>query len=599
MSPFWNGKNCVGTVEKEDGRDIFNGHERNGIIRTSPLKIQNERENGMRLSIRPVSSLEKVFLDEELRAAALHRGSAARGEVYSFQVAVRSERVDGVVTGCGLEVAASGELPVEVREVVSVPNRVPLLQDDPYMLRDRPGLYPDALRPLRDRFWRLPGDQWRALWVTVRVPEDCRPGMYDVKITLSDAGMDQQTMGSGKDAVETVFQLEVLPFVLPEQTLLRYEWFHVDCLATCYNVPCWSEKHWEIIENFVRCGAAHGLNVLLTPLWTPPLDTAIGRERPTTQLLRITRNGNRYTFDFSLLERYIELGKRCGITHFAMSHAFTQWGAKATPKIVAVVDGVEKRIFGWDVASDDPSYADFLRQLMPELLAFFRKRGLEKNIFFSVSDEPSEENIESYSKASALLNSLIEGAPTVEALSSFEFYKRGLVRRPVPANNHIEPFVGQVSELWTYYCVGQEKLVPNRFCAMPSARNRIMGVMFYCYDIVGFLQWGFNFYYSQYSLYPVDPWNETNAGNWVPAGDPFIVYPGPDGVPYDSLRHEVFFEAIQDLRALRALERKIGREAVLALLHEGLDYRLSMTDYPRSADWLLGVRERINRALAE
>ena len=105
--------------------------------------------------------------------------------------------------------------------------------------------------------------------------------------------------------------------------------------------------------------------------------------------------------------------------------------------------------------------------------------------------------------------------------------------------------------------------------------------------------------YSGFSRKHIDPFSDTHADYSFPSGDSFLVYPGPDGVPYDSLRHEVFFEAIQDLRALRALERKIGREAVLALLHEGLDYRLSMTDYPRSADWLLGVRERINRALAE
>jgi len=133
---------------------------------------------------------------------------------------------------------------------------------------------------------------------------------------------------------------------------------------------------------------------------------------------------------------------------------------------------------------------------------------------------------------------------------------------------------------------------------MPSARNRIFGVLFYLYDIVGFLQWGFNFYYTIQSCYEVDPYRDTCGGSWVQGGDPFIVYPGKGGVPEDSLRHEVFYDALQDLNALRALEKKIGRDAVVTLIHDGLDRRITMTDYPRSADWLLQLREKVNRYLA-
>ena len=34
-----------------------------------------------------------------------------------------------------------------------------------------------------------------------------------------------------------------------------------------------------------------------------------------------------------------------------------------------------------------------------------------------------------------------------------------------------------------YYCCAQSSLVPNRFFAMESARNRIMGVLMYLYGI--------------------------------------------------------------------------------------------------------------------
>ena len=76
-----------------------------------------------------------------------------------------------------------------------------------------------------------------------------------------------------------------------------------------------------------------------------------------------------------------------------------------------------------------------------------------------------------------------------------------------------------------------------------------------------------------------------------------MVYPGENG-PVDSIRHEVMREALQDLRALKKLETLTGRENVLSLIHEDLDYQLAMDSYPRSDKWLLELREKVNRSIA-
>ena len=47
--------------------------------------------------------------------------------------------------------------------------------------------------------------------------------------------------------------------------------------------------------------------MILTPIFTPPLDTAVGGERRTVQLVGITKTGSEYSFDFTLLERWINL----------------------------------------------------------------------------------------------------------------------------------------------------------------------------------------------------------------------------------------------------------------------------------------------------
>ncbi len=45
----------------------------------------------------------------------------------------------------------------------------------------------------------------------------------------------------------------------------------------------------------------NGINMILTPLFTPPLDTKVGGERPTVQLVDVNMDGDKYTFNFDNL----------------------------------------------------------------------------------------------------------------------------------------------------------------------------------------------------------------------------------------------------------------------------------------------------------
>lgn len=274
-------------------------------------------------------------------------------------------------------------------------------------------------------------------------------------------------------------------------------------------------------------------------------------------------------------------------------------GAKHTPKIVASIGGVEQRIFGWETDAAGEDYAHFLGQLIPELDRVIHRLGIASCSYFHVSDEPTQANLDTYKKASDLVQKLLpSNYPIIDALTEISFYEQGIVQKPIPSNDHIEPFLkAGVPDLWTYYCCVQYKEVSNRFFNMPSARNRIIGLQLYKFGIQGFLHWGYNFYYSQYSVKPLDPFKVTDALHAFPSGDSFLVYPGEAG-PIESIRLEVFHEALQDLRALQLLETLIGKARTVALIEEGLTEPLTFSVYPRSTEWMLEVRERINQTIA-
>lgn len=185
----------------------------------------------------------------------------------------------------------------------------------------------------------------------------------------------------------------------------------------------------------------------------------------------------------------------------------------------------------------------------------------------------------------------------MDALSNFEYYQQGIVQCPVVATDHAEPFLqAQVPDMWVYYCCVQYKKVANMFIAMPSSRSRVLGFQLFRNRAAGFLHWGYNFYNCMGSWYGVNPYLDTDADQGVPAGDPFQVYPGEDGVPEESIRLMVFSEAMADLRACELLAEKKGRAWVDALLDEAaagkMTYQTVMT-----AEELLALRSRINREI--
>lgn len=544
----------------------------------------------MNVTTHLVSSLAKIFPNEDFSARPKYSGaSALRGERFAFQMAYRYTEGWGGMVRAETESDLNPYIELRRSELAPVLHAGYSFDDD--VLGREPGLYPDVLFPC-DGDFRLAPNQWRTIWITVNVPKDLKPGKYKIKVRvfMPAANPVEESLG------EETFTLEVLDAVLPDQELIVTHWFHADCIAVQYGVPVFSEAHWKLLDAYFKSFAAHGSNMLLTPVFTPPLDTAVGGERPTTQLVKVTVTKGKYSFDLTQLDRWIKLAKKNGVKYFEISHLFTQWGAAFCPKVIATVDGKEKRIFGWDVASDSREYTEFLDAFLPELVKFLKARRLQKCTFFHCSDEPGMNHIEMYRKAVTILRKHTAGFRVCDALSNVEFYKNGLVTTPIPAENHIEPFVeAGVKPLWSYYCCGQVDKVSNRFLHMPSSRNRIMGSLLYRYDCEGFLQWGFNFWYSCLSLHPVDVYADTSSDYAFPPGDGFMVYPGRDGKPVESIHHEVFSEGIQDLRALRLLESMIGRAKVAAMLDKlSPGGKMTMTEYPRGEEAVLALRGKIN-----
>ena len=259
---------------------------------------------------RIVSPLEKALADTRPENyPALEKQSALLGETLDFQLLVL-DNDESIPSSRRLTLSVTG-MPGEysVREAVSVFCDFPTYRHDtsrgtPYYIDSKTGTYPDILQPTDGNFIRPVPGRTTSLWFTL-TPENA--GEHRISITLSD----------GENVVaENTLSLTVVPAELPEQRLIFTQWFHCDCLASYYNVPVFSERHWEIIAEYMKCAAKNGMNCILTPILTPPLDTEIGGERPTVQLISVKITENGCEFGFDLLDRWIKTAGECGIKYF-------------------------------------------------------------------------------------------------------------------------------------------------------------------------------------------------------------------------------------------------------------------------------------------
>lgn len=540
-----------------------------------------------------LSSLEKVFFELPAQWPELTSGTMLKNEIFSFQLAGWAEGYKSAKVPCKLVVESPLADYITVKKVDYVPVTTPVIHckcDDDFITK-MPGLFPDPLHKIEADTITLFDGQARAFWITVE-GKDLTPGTYPIRIKVTIPEGEEM-----REACDKTFTLEILDAELPQLDIYNTGWFHGDCIAKLHDVEVQSEEYLALVRKYMDVYAKFGHNTILTPIFTPPLDTAVGGERPTNQLIDVFVENGQYRFCFDKLKQWLDMAHEAGINYFEIAHFFTQWGAGHAPKIMATVDGVYKRIFGWETDAVSDEYKGFLDAMLPQLVAFLKSEGVFENCWFHISDEPKPEHAEQYEASQKLVLPYIPKEKLLDALSSYEFYERGIVATPVVSCNHMRNFTDHgVYKQWTYYCVGQQSNSPNRFMAMPAYRNRILGSQLYKNESAGFLQWGFNFWFKQYSVGVVDPYADTCAGGGFPGGDSFMVYPvDEDGDVVTSTRLYVFNEGFQDLRAMKLLESLTDRQTVENLLAD-LD---GFDTFPKSSAYILDLRDKVNSLIRE
>ncbi len=513
------------------------------------------------------SSLVKIFNKEDCKP--ISGGVCLKNESFTFQIFITAEQ------NLCEKIVIDSDLNVKKYIVKKMKGNYDLNpKTDDYYIKPNDDTYPDLLQEIDE--------------LNLEKNQSCTI-FFEIEAKEKVAGLHYINIKIGAEIIS--FPLTVLDKSLVDSDLIITHWVHLDCICNYYNLKVFSEAFYERLKIFLQAYVKMGNNMLLIPIFTPPLDTAVGGERLTTQLVKIKKIDDKYSFDFSELIKYINLAKSFGIKYFEFSHLFTQWGGKFCPKIIVEENGSFYDAFGWQVASDDPRYLDFLKQFFDVFVPCLIELGIKDNSFIHLTDEPNEKHFDKYEILSKYVRSICQGVKMIDALSHFEYVEKGLIDLPVVCLNSKDLDRFDEYDKLLYYCVWVDNEgITNRYFHMPTLRTMVLGLQLYIENSKGFLHWGYNFYNTRFSIRPVNPYVDATAGGEFVAGDSFIVYPGKDDVDY-SLRYFTMLETFELYRLLKTAEKKLGREEIIHFLHEEGVY--GVHQYPHDESWFIKLKNKL------
>lgn len=381
---------------------------------------------------------------------------------------------------------------------------------------------PDPL--LEARTMDLPAESTQPVWLTVFVPKDTVPGVYQGEVVVI----------AGEHRASVPIELSVDSFVLPdERHLLVTNWFSVENIARAHRVPAWSDAFWPVLEQYARNMAAHRQNVFYVP-WG---------------LVKMVREADgKLSFDYGRFDRFVELFQKAGVADgieiYHVAHFKKGWGSEIELSKVHATD----RQTGKAVVLNA---AEGMVPLLGDLERHLDQRGWLSKAMIHVADEPCISNVASWREVAEVVHRAAPRLRRIEAIESVDF--SGSLEIWVPKLSHFdrwrEAFDARRGdgEFWYYICCHPTgSIYPNRFLDYPSTSVRVLHWLNYSQRLTGYLHWGLNFWGAE-------PFGTPSAE--LPPGDTHVIYPGSAG-PIDSIRWEIQREGLEDFEYLWLLESK-------------------------------------------
>ncbi len=219
---------------------------------------------------------------------------------------------------------------------------------------------------------RVPAGTCQPIWLSLKLPPDAASGTYRGSVRVTPDGVA---------AVELPIAAEVFNWHVPDprhfQSFFAGEQSPYG-VAKHYQVPLWSQEHFRLMESSFRQLARLGSRWLFVPV----IQTTEFGNLKDSIIVWTRKADGRLAFDFSTLDRYVDLASRCmgrpEVICFVVAHG-TDAGDKATVSVFDEKTGQSETL---DLSPTCPQYRANWEAFSVALSEHLKSRDLEDTLYW-------------------------------------------------------------------------------------------------------------------------------------------------------------------------------------------------------------------------
>ena len=359
-------------------------------------------------------------------------------------------------------------------------------------------------------------------------------------------------------------KLRVIDRVLPQPKDWKYFldlWQHPWAVARYFGVEPFSREHYERMVPVWRALAQSGCKALTVTLLDLPWNHQC-YDAYHSMVGRVKKADGTWKFDYTLFDRYVAFGRRCGIGPDIACYTMCPWG------YVVRWQDEKGNVCRATAKPGTPEFDDYWGAFLVDFAKHLKEKGWFDDAYIAM-DERSPEDVK---LIAAFVQAKAPGMKIAMAGNRSPSSFKGIV-----IDNYSQSLSHMADDLIPELASRREKGYKTTLyvCCSPGYPNTFMksgddeGFWIGAYPALagfdGFLRWAAN-------SWPMNPYEDATFGNWLP-GDAYLVYPnGEMSARLVALRSGIV--AAEKLRILR--EAGAVREKEVADLAAKYGYKAAL-----------------------
>ena len=389
----------------------------------------------------------------------------------------------------------------------------------------------------------MPAGSYRVLWLTVETPRDAQPGKYQGTITVR---------ADGTEPLAFALELEVLPATLPAPADWKFHldlWQHPWAIARWHDVEPWSEEHFRVMRPYLEELARGGQKIITATITDRPW----GRrdyDDYRSMVEHVREADGTWRFDYSVFDRYVEFAMSCGITGQINCYSLLTWSGRLYYTDAATGD---ERYLLCDPAG--PEFAEYWAPFLREFEKHLEAKGWLERTRLAVDEAPApmmRAMTDLVRTHAPHLRISLAGNQAPSHYTGLDLAEFSIILDHA-SDELLRDIAARRAEgrITTFYvCLDPKR--PNTFVTSPPAEAVWIGYYTAVNGYDGFLRWA-------WTTWPENPLRDTTYWGhpyhyYLPAGDTFLLYPGPRS----SVRWELLRDGFEEWEKLRLMREANG-----------------------------------------